>query len=266
MKKTILLLCLITLLPIRGICNENVTSVSKESDSHIETSTDPYTDDEGSVVFRDGVAYDFGFSWKIKKSGYNKRLEPHWSGFSFTFANFKNLDSPSLDFQSSYSINWNLMSASTTIHNHWLLLTGLGIDWSRYHFKGDYGLQEIKGITEFVPAEGGITYRDSKLLAYHFTVPFLVEYQLKPFFINAGPIVYINCYSKSQVEERYERGGLSKLRLGKGLNILPVNVRLMAQIGMGDFGLVGYYSPFSMFANNKGPEIYPWGAGIKINF
>jgi len=262
MKRTFLLICFISLFSI---------FVFAETNPHIALSADQQMDDDdenNSIVFKDGVAYDFSFDWKkTKKSERKRRLEPHWSGIGFSFANFTDLDSPGLDFQSSYSINWNILSASVMLENHWLLVTGVGIDWSRYHFKGDFGLQEVNGITEFVPAENGISYRDSKLLAYHFTIPLLLEYQYRDFFVNAGPVVYFNCYSKSQVEERRERGGgVDKIRLGKGLNILPVNVRLMAQIGIDDWGLFGYYSPISMFAKNKGPEIYPWGVGIMLGF
>lgn len=260
MKKTILLLCSIIFFSVVGLCNEK---------SEIDTSIQPYIDDDSSlIVFRDGVAYDFGFSWKKQKeSRLKKHLNPHWSGIGFSFINFTDLDSPGLDFQSSYSINWNIMSASVTLDHHWLLLSGIGVDWSRYHFKGDYGLQEINNITQFVPAEEGLSYRDSKLLTYYFTIPLLMEYQHKSLFVNAGPVVYINCYSKSQIEVRHERSdGVDKVRLGKGLNILPFNLRFMAQIGIGDFGLIGYYSPFSLFSKDKGPELHPWGAGVKINF
>ena len=262
MKKTFLLIALISLFPIISF-SENNRQIDSSASQQIDDD-----DKSSSIVFREGVAYDFSFDWKKQKDPERKRRrEPHWSGIGFSFANFTNLDSPNLDFQSSYSINWNILSASTTVGNHWLLVSGVGIDWSRYHFKGDFGLQEVKNITKFVPAKKDISYRDSKLLAYHLTIPLLLEYQEKDFFVNAGPVVYFNCYSKSQVEERRDRGdGVDKIRLGKGLNILPVNVRLMAQIGIGDWGLFGYYSPFSMFAENKGPEIYPWGVGIMLGF
>lgn len=262
MKKIIFLLCLTVLfVPVLG--QEN-----NEWKNENEYSVEDDDNDDVSIVFRDGVAYDIGVSWgKHSKKKQKRRLYPHWSGVGFAFANFDNDSSPGLDFQSSYAINWNIGSASVTIGRHWLLLTGVGIDWSRYHFKGDYGLQEVNGITEFVPAAEGDSYRDSKLLAYFVTIPLLLEYQTGAFYFNAGPVAYINCYSKSQIELRHERGnGVDKIRLGKGLNVLPFNVRLMGKVGIDDFGLFGYYSPISLFGKDKGPELYPWGAGVCLNF
>lgn len=222
----------------------------------------------GSIVFRDGIAYDIGVTWgKYSKKKDKKRLHPHWSGMSFTFSNLGNITTPGLDFTSSYSISWNVASASVTIDRHWLIATGFGIDWSRYHFKGNYGLQEVDGVTRFVEAEPDDSYRDSKLLTYYFTIPLMLEYQLNGFYFHAGPMVYINCYSKSQIELRHGRGNdVDKIRLGKGLNILPVNVRFMGRVGIGNFGLFGYYSPISLFGEGKGPELYPWGAGVCWNF
>ena len=272
MKRTVLLLYLISLFPIVGLCNEaEKTSLSNEK-ANTEVITFSVDDDEPtSIVFKEGVAYDFGFDWKDNNKN-RRKLKPHWSGVGFSFINFENpgtAKTPSLDFSSSYSFNWNLASASVTVGKHWLLVSGLGIDWSRYHFKGNYGLEEVDGITQFVPAKEGDSYRDSKLLAYFFTVPLLLEYQTsrKGFYVNAGPVVYINCYSKSQIELRHTRGdGVDKIQLGKGMNILPVNLRLMTKIGMGKLGLAGYYSPFSLFGKNQGPELYPWGAGVFLDF
>ncbi|MDL2322428.1 hypothetical protein LJC52_00385 [Bacteroidales bacterium OttesenSCG-928-A17] len=262
MKKTILLLCLIFSFSGIAFCNGE-SNISTSGNRNIDMLID---DESSSIVFRDGVAYDFGFNWgKGNKSTRKRHLDPHWSGLGFSYINFTNQDTPGLDFQSSYSINWNIGSASVTLAHNWLMFTGVGIDWSRYHFKGDYGLKEVEGITQFVPAEDGTSYRDSKLLAYYFTIPLMLEYQHKSFFVNAGPVVYVNCYSKSQIEVLRE-GGKDKVKLGKGLNILPVNLRLMAHIGIGDFGLVGYYSPFALFSKDKGPDINPWGAGVKWNF
>ena len=263
MKKTLLLINLIVFNLTTGFASESKVF---ENDTILSFYEDE--DPSSSIVFKDGVAYDLAFDWRNEYgSQRKKRIKAHWSGIGFSFANFENLDSPDLDLQASYSINWNIASLSTTIGNHWLVLTGVGIDWSRYHFKGDYGLENINGITQFVPAEEDQSYRDSKLLAYHVTIPFMLEYQVKDFFINAGPVVYINCYSKSEMEIYYSYGRRDDhLKWQKKLNILPINMRLMGHIGISGFSIFGYYSPFSMFEKNKGPELYPWGAGLKINF
>jgi hypothetical protein len=145
----------------------------------------------------------------------------------------------------------------------------LGFDWSRYHFKENVGLQDFNGTSRFLPDSEGRSYRDSKLLVYYATIPLILEYQKKvekhkTFFINGGVEGLINLYSKSQVEARTSRNGIEKIAY-KDLNILPVNFRLVLRTGFDDFGIFGYYQPYSMFQKGKGPELSSFGIGIALH-
>lgn len=161
------------------------------------------------------------------------------------------------------------MDYNVPLHYHWLFVTGLGFDWSRYHFKGNIGLRDDSdGISRFLPDSEGRSYRDSKLLVYYATVPLLLEYQKKfgrhkTFFINGGIEGLINLYSKSQVEARTPEG-IRKMPY-KDLNILPVNFQLVLRAGFDDFDIFGYYQPYSMFQTGKGPELRSFGIGIALN-
>lgn len=285
MKKLFLFLTLIALSithPVKGITPEvkdttfmyngkmiSVTGTGNSINAEIysltiDGDTVPYKKQPSrSNVFYDGASYNFLFSWNKRK-----HLEPHWDGLGFAFIGLNGLDNPSLKMSKSYSVILNLMDYSIPIdRDHWIFYTGMGIDWSRYHFKGDYGLTEIDGITQFEPAPEGTHYNSSKLLTYYITIPFMLEYQKKvnknTFFISGGAVGYVKCYSKSQVE--YSLNG-NKIQENKGrdLNILPVNARLMLQAGFGPICFFGYYSPFSMFKKEKGPEVYPFGVGFRF--
>jgi hypothetical protein len=221
-------------------------------------------EEEKSNILLDGSNYNFIFSWKKKPT------ESHWTGLTFAFSNLNGLDKENVNLKldKSYSINLNVMDYNIPLHYHWLFFSGLGFDWSRYHFKGNVGLQDSDGISRFLPDREGRSYRDSKLLVYYATIPLLIEYQKKigrnkTFFINGGVEGLINLYSKSQVEAKTQ-DGIKKLSY-KDLNILPVNFRLVLQAGFDDFGIFGYYQPYSMFPKGKGPELRSFGIGIALH-
>ena len=218
--------------------------------------------EKGSSVLYDGSAYNFIFSWK------KKATKAHWNGLGFAFSNWNELEGADLQLNQSYSVVLNLVDYIVPLDHHWLLTTGLGFDWSRYHFKGDVGLREQDGVTQFLPNSEGLKYRDSKFIAYYATIPILLEYQTKAggktIFMYGGVEGMLNLYSKSQVEVRTP-DGIKKVH-NKGLNVLPLNYRFTARIGLDDISLFGYYQPNSPFQKGKGPDVQPYGIGIMLNF
>ncbi len=250
------------------VSEERVVATSGSGNASItntETITgnnDDRTESKKSNIVYDGSSYSLIFSWKKKK-----HMDPHWDGIGMAFIGLDGLQGADLIRSASYSFILNMMNYYVPLdRNHWILFTGLGIDWSRYHFEGDVGLTEINGITQFQPAPEGFHYNSSKLLTYYFTFPLMLEYQTringKNFFISGGAVGYVKCYSKSQVE--LNLGKKSQVDKGRDLNILPVNARLMLQIGMGSVCFFGYYSPYSLFEKNKGPEVFPFGIGLRL--
>ncbi len=226
----------------------------------------PNTEKSKSSVTYNGSAYNVLFSWKKKAN------DPHWASIGMAFADFDGMTDTNgeLRTSTSYSFILNPIEYSIPLDHHWLLVSGLGIDWTRYHFKGNIGLEEVNGITQFVPAPAGTTYKSSKLLTYYLTVPLLLEYQTKiakerSIFFSGGFVGYIRCYSKSQVDMNVE-GGIQKINKGRDLNILPVNGRFMLQAGISKVNFFGYYSPFSLFEKDKGPDIKPVGIGVMLDF
>lgn len=225
-----------------------------------------FAQEEKSNILFDGSSYNFIFSWKKKPT------KSHWTGLGFAFSNLNGLDKENVDLRlgRSYSIDLNLMNYNVPLHYHWLFVSGLGFDWTRYHFKGNIGLQsDADGITRFFPDSEGRSYRDSKLLVYYATIPLVLEYQKKiskrrTFFINGGVEGLVNLYAKSQVEARTPNG-ITKIAY-KDLNILPVNFRFVLRTGCSDFfSIFGYYQPYSMFQKGKGPELSSFGIGIATN-
>jgi hypothetical protein len=235
--------------------------------------------EEKSSIFFDGASYHFIFQWektekpkaKSKKKS-RRNISSHWTGVGFAFSKLENLEkiepAPNLNLSRSYSVVLNLMDYNIPLSNHWVLASGLGFDWSRYHFKGNIGLQEVNGISQFIE-DPQWKYESNKLLIYYATIPLLLEYQTsigpnKHFFIYGGVEGLIKCYSKSQLDMK-TLDGIQKFN-HHDLNLLPLNARFTCRIGFDDFSVFGYYQPYSLFEKDKGPEIYTRGIGLMLNF
>ncbi|MDR1380849.1 MAG: hypothetical protein LBJ47_05145 [Tannerella sp.] len=217
---------------------------------------------EKTVILLNGSSYDFIFNWKKKPT------ESHWKGVGFAFSGLEDLHGADLNPNSSYSIMLNLTDYTVPLSYHFLFVTGLGFDWSRYHFRGNTGLQYVDGVAGFF-RDTERDYKSSKLLVYYATVPLMLEYQTKTgphshFFVSGGVEGLFKYYSKSQLDIRRPQGGLEKINY-RNPNIPPLNVRLMLRAGFDHFSFFGYYQLFSMFENGKGPDVRSFGIGLMLN-
>jgi hypothetical protein len=220
--------------------------------------------DRRSSVSFSGSPYDFIFSWK------KKAKKSHRPGIGFAFSNLEGLGDVGVDLNRSrsYSVVLNIGEHTVPLNQNWLMATGLGFDWSRYHFRGNRSLQSIGGRTVFY-LDDGREYRSSRFLIYYATVPLVLEYQAKvnraqTFFVYGGLEGLIKLYSKSQAEIK-TASGTSK-ETYRGLHLLPLNYRFTARMGLGGVSLFGYYQPLSMFEKGKGPDVHPCGLGLMLSF
>ena len=211
---------------------------------------------------------------KKKKKSYE--MEPHWAGIGWGFANvadanfnINDIDGLSLKSQSSSEFYLNLFEKiMPVVGNCFGVTTGLGMGWHSYHLAGNKHLYDNKGVT--VIEETNYKYDFNRLRTFQFTVPLLLEWQ--PTFqndhktyVSVGAIGCINTYSSYKEEYIGSDGGKIKTAT-KGMNVVPVSVDFMAQIGHGSFGLYAKYSPFSIFEGGKGPNVRGVSLGATLNF
>jgi hypothetical protein len=52
----------------------------------------------------------------------------------------------------------------------------------------------------------------------------------------------------------------------KGLNVAPITLDYMAQIGYGKWSVYAKYSPFGLFQAQKGPAVQAVSLGATLNF
>lgn len=240
-----------------SITGQTTTTIT-ETEKRVETKDTP----QSSSVLYDGSSYNVIFSWKKKNKRY---LDPHWTGLGMGFMNYDSDKIPygSLKMSTSHNFTVNLFDFHKQLSNNWLLVSGLGTEWSRYHFDENAALTKRDGQTFFEPAPDGINYKSTKLLAYYITVPLLLEYQTGDFHISGGPVAFFKYYSKSQVKY-YTDGEKFVQNKGRDLNIRTVDLRLRLQVGFNDVAIYGYYAPFSMFEKDKGPELRTYTIGLMI--
>ena len=240
-------------------------------------------------VFSDGKTYEkytvveeIGLDIPILNKMINKKkkksyeMEPHWAGIGWGFANvadanfnINDIDGLSLKSQSSSEFYLNLFEKiMPVVGNCFGVTTGLGMGWHNYHLAGSKHLYDNKGVT--VIEETNYKYDFNRLRTFQFTVPLLLEWQ--PTFqndhktyVSVGAIGCINTYSSYKEEYIGSDGGKIKTAT-KGMNVVPVSVDFMAQIGHGSFGLYAKYSPFSIFEGGKGPNVRGVSLGATLNF
>jgi hypothetical protein len=241
------------------------------------------------------------------KRRYKKKFNGHWAGFDLGFNGYVNdnytMDFPKeieymdLRMEKSVIVNINFFEQNFafTRNQKFGATTGLGISLPNYRFRRSTHLKSDSSYLIGYLADG-ISVRKSKLSMFYLTIPVLFEYQTNSwhkknsFHIGGGIImaariwswtkIYYNELNKDFVLTRYnsETGvyepelaatspGRSKVHNGDDWFLRPVKFEATLRIGWGFINLWATFSINSMFRENKGPEVYPWSAGITlINF
>jgi hypothetical protein len=224
---------------------------------------------EGSKIFLNGVSYDFSVSWQ-EQIKCKHRLKSHYGSLGLAFSGLQGLKDYDVEPLTgrSYTVMWNFADAGIPLNRHFFLVSGMGLDFTRYHFLGSVSLRDIDGKAEFVRDNPVKPYKDSKALFTYFKVPTLLEYQTgfsrkgKSFFIQGGLEFLFKIWSKSEIIAR-EDTGLKRHKFG-GYNCFPANMRFLLRVGVSGISVFGYYQPTPLFQQGKGPELYPFGIGISI--
>jgi hypothetical protein len=138
-----------------------------------------------------------------------------------------------------------------------------------------------------------IQIRKSKLTAMYLSLPVLFEFQTAPsyhkngFHINVGMIVSarLSSHTKKYYDERNKEFNVSLYNPETGAYevvftaispdkskehrygdwfLQPFKFEATARIGWNFLNFWANYSINSMFRKNRGPEVYPWSAGITL--
>jgi hypothetical protein len=240
-------------------------------------------------IFSDGKSYE---KWTVveeigiqipflSKARQHKKynMEPHWAGIGWGFANIadqnlnlNDLNGISLKAESSNEFFFNLIEKIVPIYRNNLgLTTGLGFDWRNYYLDMNTHLLEINGITDVYEADPGVVYDYSRLRTFQINIPLLLEWQPTfgsnhKFFALAGVVAGVTTSSSYKVKYK-DANGKSRTEVeSKGLNVNPISVDFMGQIGYGKLSVYAKYAPYSIFQSNKGPDVRSVSLGLLLNF
>ena len=240
-------------------------------------------------IFEDKASSKTDSSKKDKKK---KQDFTHWGGIDLGSCMLSTIDNKlklsdendttqinnflNLNYGKSWFLSLNLMEKNIRLYKNYVnIITGLGIEWSRYDFKKNITLNPDAAYisaSNTAIAPDSIHYSKNMLRVCYLKAPLLIE---------------INTNSKDANKSFHISGGLefaykigSKTKQIYNLNGYEFNVKQRDDYHLADFkysavARIGYGNYFTLFANyglsqlfekNKGPQVYPLTAGISFTF
>lgn len=144
--------------------------------------------------------------------------------------------------------------------------SGLGINWTNYHFKNNINISTSNDSTAFT-LDTVRSFDKYKLRATYLQVPLLVGMRLgdldNPFGLQFG---VVGSYKiGSAVKQKYFLGETKiKDKIKDDYNLNPFKFEALARVSIDNFGFYAKYSLTELFESGKAPELYPFSVGITI--
>ncbi len=214
-----------------------------------------------------------------KESKKEKRFKGKWAGLEIGVNGFVTSSGTfSLPDQWSYlvlnqpksiNVNFNVADKSISlIKKRAAIVTGIGFSWYNYRFSNQTVLE---GNASELSFHYDSLVRKSKLTISYIRVPLLLEFHIpinqgKDKLYFAGGIIG-GLRIGNHAKYKYIINGDSKQNKDfSEFHLNPVNYSVQLRMGIDDFGIYMEYQPMSLFKERKGPELYPWSAGISLIF
>lgn len=231
---------------------------------------------------------------------FKHKFNGHWAGLDLGINGYLNADG-NMNFAKEYeyldllmnksiffSINFLEQNIRLTNNQKWGILAGLGWEFHNYRFSNDVMITpDSSAIKGFYTQN--ISMRKSKLTVNYLTVPVLFEFQTNrymkknSFHVTAGVIggIRISSHTKRYFEEKNKdyqlldpvtrdvvlhatSPGNKKVKDWDDFHLNPFKVDATLRMGWGWINLFGNYSLTTLFREGKGPELYPFSAGITL--
>lgn len=246
-------------------------------------------DDDGNVKTRHNKWPKFNGHWAGVDIGFNGFVTPD---FNMNFP--KEYEYLDLRMEKSIAVNLNFFEQNIPLakNQKWGIITGLGLTFNDYRFQRPTRLSMDSSALEGY-LYNDISIRKSKLSMYYLTLPVLFEFQTAPayhkdgFHINLGVLVSAKLSSHTKVyynelnsdftltEYNPETGQYENVFTGVSPNdpkehhygdwfLQPFKFEATARIGWNFLNFWANYSLNTLFREGKGPELYPWSAGITL--
>lgn len=207
----------------------------------------------------------------------NHRFKGHWSGFEFGLNNYVTDDfsvSPDesyMEINTGKSWNFNLNFAQFSlpiVRDRFGLVSGLGLEWSNYHFSNQNTITKDP-ISNTIKKADLSTYalKKNRLQTTYLTAPLLLEVQLgngardDRLALSGGVIAGLKLGSHT----KYKTGD-GKQKVKDDYYLQSFRYGFTARIHYDFVGLFFNYYRVPLFIDGKGPELYPFAAGLVVSF
>lgn len=266
------------------IGDKKVSIIEEDGETSIvlKDKNQDFEDEEGDTLFKnfDFDEDEFDLDDDDKKNKH--KFKGHWSGFEFGFNNYVNKElslnrSPESEFMDlntgrSWNFNFNFAQYSLPIiSNNFGLVTGMGLEWSNYHFSNMNTIAKIDGEIQEELLTFTSNPKKNRLQSTYLTIPLLLELQLlngkrkERFYLAGGVIGGIKLASNTKIVY-YEDGEKRKDKNKGDYYLQPLRYAVTARAG---YKLVKVYCNYylsSLFIDGRGPELYPVAAGLTFSF
>jgi hypothetical protein len=210
----------------------------------------------------------------------DSKFKGHWAGFSFGPNNYVDKDNslartPETEFLDlntgkSWNFNFNFAQYSFPIvKDKFGLVTGMGIEWSNYHFQNNNSIMKYNG--RIVDSTLNVDLIKNRFQTTFLTVPLLVEVQLfdkdrkDRLYLSTGVIAGLKLFSNTKIKY-YEDGSKQKSKEKGDYYLNPLRYGLTARVGYKMVELYANYYLTPLFIEKRGPELYPVAAGLVFSF
>ncbi len=209
-----------------------------------------------------------------------KKFKPHWSGFEVGINNYVNSDfdmslTPANSFMDlntsrSWNFNLNFMQYGFGLGTDKVgLVTGLGLEWSNYHFDNGNVISEGPDgeIVRYDVPDENASVQKSKLQTTYLNAPLLMEFQIpvgkKRVFLSGGVVGGVKLGSNTKMVYTVN-GDKQKDKVKDDFNINVLRYGFTARIGYRNLKIFANYYPTALFEKGKGPELYPFSVGLTL--
>lgn len=209
-----------------------------------------------------------------------KNFKGHWAGFGAGPNNFisrngtfeRTDDDEFMDINAVKSWNFNLNFAQYSIgiaSDRFGITTGMGIEWSNYHFADTNIIQ--KSGNEIIAKPTPENTKKNRLQTTYLTIPLIVEFQFphrirkNRAYVSAGLITGIKLFSNTKIKY-IKDGNKQKEKFRSDYYLNSIRYGLTARAGYNDCGIYVNYYLTPLFLEDHGPELYPIAAGIVLSF
>ncbi len=212
------------------------------------------------------------FTFSKKKN--NKRFKGHWAGFEMGLNNYltddmsMTPDNAWMEINTGKSWNFNLNFAQFSIpilRDRVGLVSGLGFEWSNYHFSNENSITKDPTTHTITPVDlSAIPLKKNRLQTTYLTAPLLMEAQFgdsKRISVSGGVLAGLKLGSHTKYKTSND-----KQKNKDDFYLQSFRYGFTARVNYDNVGLYVNYYNVPLFLEGKGPELYPFAAGIVFSF